>query len=54
MMLKKQVLNTGLIITLFNLNLSALIDFDNLPWKTGCESGDIRCLESSFYKNDLS
>jgi len=37
-MLKNQILNTILIITLFNLSLSAQIDFDNPPWKTGCES----------------
>ena len=37
-MVKHQILNTVLIITLFNLSLSAQIDFDNPPWKTGCES----------------
>ena len=37
-MLKNQILNTILIITLFNLSISAQIDFDNPPWKTGCES----------------
>ena len=37
-MVKHQILNTILIIALFNLSLSAQIDFDNPPWKTGCES----------------
>lgn len=37
-MVKHQILNTILIITLFNFSLSAQIDFDNPPWKTGCES----------------
>ena len=37
-MLKHQVLNTVLIVILFNLNMTAQIDFDNPPWKTGCES----------------
>tara|TARA_Y100000813_G_scaffold85424_1_gene60587 strand:+ start:1922 stop:2398 length:477 start_codon:yes stop_codon:yes gene_type:complete len=36
-MLKNKILNTVLIITLFSLNLSAQIDFDNPPWRTGCE-----------------
>jgi uncharacterized protein YecT (DUF1311 family) len=37
-MVKHQILNTILIIILFNLSLSAQIDFDNPPWKTACES----------------
>ncbi|MDG1690118.1 MAG: lysozyme inhibitor LprI family protein [Flavobacteriales bacterium] len=37
-LVKHQILNTVLIITLFNLSLSAQIDFDNPPWKTACES----------------